>query len=82
MDHKIPWRDENNAKDLFFDLNNVSFSHQKCNSGATRMKGKHPSAYAYKQGCRCSECKQLYSEAKNRYRKSKKIKKFGAQINK
>ena len=36
LEHKKPWRNETNAKELFFNLDNVSFSHQSCNSAAAR----------------------------------------------
>lgn len=32
VDHKIPWLGEENASELFFDLDNIAFSHRKCNS--------------------------------------------------
>ncbi len=36
VEHMKPWLHEPNAKELFFDLGNVAFSHHKCNSSATR----------------------------------------------
>lgn len=36
VEHKIPWLDSENASGLFFDLDNIAFSHLKCNSGAKR----------------------------------------------
>lgn len=42
IEHKIPW--ENNSVDLFWDLDNIAFSHMKCNvpsqyAGAPRKIG-------------------------------------------
>jgi hypothetical protein len=34
MEHKIPWRNKLNGRKLFFDLDNISFSHHTCNSRA------------------------------------------------
>lgn len=34
VEHKLPWLDVDPA--LFWDLENIAFSHQKCNSGAAR----------------------------------------------
>jgi hypothetical protein len=31
IEHKIPWETSENAKELFYDLNNIAFSHLKCN---------------------------------------------------
>jgi hypothetical protein len=42
FDHKKPWLDEENAKELFWDINNVSFSHKKCNSSCVRHKTLTP----------------------------------------
>lgn len=32
IDHRIPWRNENNAIDLFFDLDNIAITHKPCNT--------------------------------------------------
>jgi len=36
IEHIIPWLDSENPKELFFDLNNIAFSHLSCNSRACR----------------------------------------------
>jgi len=36
IEHKTPWRNSVNAYDIFFDLDNISFSHLACNVGAAR----------------------------------------------
>jgi len=62
IEHKIPWLDSKNPKELYFDLNNISFSHLKCNVAASRPsppKHKHPSSRSYQKGCRCDECKEI-----------------------
>ena len=38
VEHKKAWLYEPNARELFFDLDNIAFSHHKCNSGASRNK--------------------------------------------
>lgn len=37
VDHKIPWLHEEDAKELFFNLDNIAFSHPKCNILAARL---------------------------------------------
>ncbi len=37
IEHKIPWLDSENPVELFFDLNNIAFSHRSCNVGARRQ---------------------------------------------
>lgn len=60
IEHKIPWLDSDDPVGLFFDLDNIAFSHLTCNiadrrstrpllHGTDTMYGKH--------GCRCNECK-------------------------
>ena len=36
IEHKVPWLDSNDPTSLFFDIDNIAFSHQKCNSSAIR----------------------------------------------
>lgn len=36
VEHKKAWLHEPNARELFFDLNNIAFSHHKCNTAAAR----------------------------------------------
>jgi hypothetical protein len=36
LDHKTPWLDSKNPKKLFFDLDNIGFSHVRCNTNARR----------------------------------------------
>lgn len=38
IEHKTPWLDSEDPKALFFDLNNIAFSHLSCNVSAA----KHP----------------------------------------
>ena len=62
LEHKIPWLDSENPTGLFFDLNNIAFSHLSCNSrAAERKKGEinHPSYSSYRNGCRCEGCRAL-----------------------
>lgn len=74
LEHKIPWLDDENAEKLFWDENNISFSHLKCNTGrARRVVGiKHPSVESYKRGCRCDECKEIQKLRMRSYRSKKK----------
>lgn len=70
IEHMIPWLDSENPKELFFDLDNIAFSHLSCNCSSGGKKGntRHPSIYAYKKGCRCSKCTELHRLEMKRYR--------------
>jgi 5-methylcytosine-specific restriction endonuclease McrA len=36
LDHKDPWRNSPDPQALFFDLDNIAFSHTSCNAAAKR----------------------------------------------
>jgi len=40
MEHKEPWMHTDNPVDLYFDIENIAFSHHTCNSGARREPPK------------------------------------------
>ncbi len=40
IEHKEPWQGAADPKAAFFDLENIAFSHLRCNSGATTGGGK------------------------------------------
>lgn len=64
IEHKIPWLDSDDPNKLFFDLDNIAFSHLSCNISAARkpMKGivtsEHGTISRYSIGCRCDICKE------------------------
>ncbi len=41
IEHKEPWLDSEDPLGLYFDLNNISFSHHSCNVAAARKVRKH-----------------------------------------
>lgn len=43
VEHKDPWENSPDAKRLFFDLENIAFSHDRCNAGAARRRKLHMS---------------------------------------
>jgi len=79
IEHKIAWMGSENPKEMFWDVNNLAFSHLRCNSIGIKNKNRliHPSVNAYvKRGCRCEECTNLYLKRKESEKKySKKYKK-------
>lgn len=40
IEHKIPWIDSEEPSKLFFDLDNIAFSHLKCNIQGARKSNK------------------------------------------
>lgn len=62
IEHIQPWLGRDN--NLFWDMNNIAFSHKKCNkphfpSGGKKLKEieKHGRSVGYANGCRCDECR-------------------------
>lgn len=73
IEHIRPWLDSKDPVGLYFDLDNISFSHLKCNIGASRQPTtKHPSIRSYAYGCRCDECRELKKLDQRKTRKKKK----------
>ena len=48
IEHKVPWM--NNSTDLFWDINNIAFSHKKCNTCRPNRKynGNENEAWCYR----------------------------------
>ncbi len=40
IDHKVPWLDSDDPVGLYFDLDNISFSHDSCNKAAARRPNR------------------------------------------
>lgn len=64
IDHIVPWLDTVNPRDMFFDLENITFSHLGCNAGAARKLSPrtdwlHGTTDGYKTyKCRCDRCRE------------------------
>jgi hypothetical protein len=77
IEHKVPWLDSEDPKGLFFDLENVAFSHLSCNCSAAYRKtweerGIVHGVAGWRHGCRCKQCLHAKNEEKKSWRKSKK----------
>ncbi len=57
MEHKRPWLDSENPKKLFWDLDNIAFSHTTCNYGARRT----PDDLSHFAGCNKKEVPEGYA---------------------
>lgn len=71
IEHKIPWLDSENPIELYFNLDNIAFSHLSCNIGAARKnKGiiKHGISAYKKHKCRCDICKEANRKDTYKYR--------------
>lgn len=65
VEHKVPWLDSEDPVGLFFDLNNITFSHLSCNSSAARRElAPCGTISAYNRGCRCGDCKVATADYK------------------
>ena len=69
VEHKIPYLDSKDPIDLFFNLENIAFSHIKCNVGAARRHySKCGTTNKYTKGCRCLECTNAVKIARRKNR--------------
>lgn len=57
IDHKIGWESKENSVELFFDIENIAFSHLSCNIGAAEKKNK-------KYSSRAESYRDYYSRSK------------------
>lgn len=80
IEHKVPYLDSKNPKELFFGLDNIAFSHLTCNVGARRQTrfAEHGTKSMYTHGnCRCEACTKANSDYSKhfmrQYRNKKKI---------
>jgi len=72
IEHKIPWLDSEEPKELYFNLDNIAFSHHSCNvSNARPRQSLHPSFNHYRKGCRCEGCKKCNRDMVYKYRNNK-----------
>lgn len=77
IEHKVPWLDSDSPKELFHDLNNISFSHKKCNKPRPKYGPKgtirpitHGKYGFQHHKCRCTIC----VEAQRKYQEKKRSK--------
>ena len=72
IEHKKAWLD--NDSELFWDLENIAFSHLHCNIGARRTGQKkkpipHNTHSGYsRHGCRCEDCTKAHKEYNQKQR--------------
>ena len=71
VEHIKPWLDSEDPRGLFFDIDNIAYSHLSCNVGARRqgpmpMRGYTHGESGYRGGCRCAVCKSAYSSKRRR----------------
>ena len=75
IEHKVPWLNSPNPLELFFDVENIAFSHLNCNVGARKKPdSRHGSNRKYTvYGCRCDLCKEAHALVARRFRSKNKM---------
>ncbi len=69
IEHITPWLDSGDPVGLYFDLDNIGFSHHSCNVSDrrdTRELKPCGTTAAYDRGCRCTMCVVAKSEYRGR----------------
>jgi hypothetical protein len=59
IEHKENWLHSENPKELFFSLDNIAFSHMKCNLPERRFGGFHKRIKCKEGYSFCSKCKKM-----------------------
>jgi hypothetical protein len=70
IEHVTPWLDSGDPVGLYFDLENISYSHLRCNikDARTKAPAQCGTVQRYnKYGCRCDPCKAARSEERTKY---------------
>lgn len=76
IEHKKSWMYSDDPVKYFFDLENISFSHLKCNVGNSEnhfYRNKIHKGYA--SGCRCDECRVKHNTRLRNYFRKKRLQK-------
>lgn len=60
IDHKVPWAYSKNPKETFYDLENISFSHFKCNSISRKKAISREKESDYKRRNRNKKLKEIF----------------------
>lgn len=74
VEHKVAWLDSEDPVELYFDLENIAFSHLSCNIRASRKPtkgnvGKHGTSNRYNlHKCRCELCTDAHTTYRREYR--------------
>lgn len=75
IDHKISWEYSKEPIKLFFDLDNIAFSHLHCNIAfgnkpkLARKPLKHGTHTSYTRGCKCGLCKEAHNIYNKKHKK-------------
>ena len=68
IEHIKPWQSAKDPLVAFFDLDNIAFSHLKCNcAAASKSYAGHGTYNSYNRGCRCKECTKANTDKCRRY---------------
>ncbi len=66
IEHIIPWLDSGEAVSLYFDINNIAFSHLSCNSRAG-SKIPVPDGMRWCSSCQKAMSADLFTKGRNSY---------------
>jgi hypothetical protein len=68
IEHKTPWLYAENGKELFFSLENIAFSHTKCNVAKSQPSRRIVSPDGHSYCVRCKAHKLISAFPKDNYR--------------
>lgn len=73
IEHKEAWLHSADPVRMFFDLENIAFSHADCNREAGRKRERTHNRNGYLKGCRCEQCTAANTAHTRRQRAARKL---------
>jgi hypothetical protein len=71
IEHKKPWLDSDDPAGVFFDLDNIAYSHKRCNFAASRTNKKYSSREERMAARRASNRKSWRKHYSTEWRRAK-----------
>ena len=74
VEHKVDWLHSKDPVKLFYNVDNIAFSHLHCNTKAGKKPERKHGKSGYMRGCRCETCRAGNYGPIKAYRERKKLK--------
>ncbi len=76
IEHKTAWLDSDEPQKLFFDLDNIAYSHMKCNFAAARKPGRSLIPYKQRQADAAKRAWQALTKEQQQELRREKYRKY------
>lgn len=72
IEHKVPWLGEENYLELYYDLENIAYSHLGCNIAAARKPTKKHNSVEERKAFKLKRARELWNELDKDFRKARR----------